>query len=138
MLVATPADLSGDRIVVARAEAVAPAVAAASDEIEQVRRLPAALLDKLHEAELFRLLLPRSANGIETDPVTFFHVIETIAQADASTAWCLSQGGGLSRRASGSGDLRQGSARGAGLGSGSAGEGDRMRGRLQGHGRVGL
>src|SRR6201989_2311627 len=99
MLVATPSDLSGDRNVVARAEAVASAVAAASDEIERDRRLPVALLDKLHEAELFRLLLPRSSKGIETDPVTFFHVIETIAQADASTAWCLSQAGGCAMSA---------------------------------------
>ena len=93
------ADLAGDRSVIARAEAVQPAVAAASDEIEQGRRLPPALLDKLHEAELFRLLLPRSSKGIETDPVTFFHVIETIAQADASTAWCLSQAGGCAMSA---------------------------------------
>jgi alkylation response protein AidB-like acyl-CoA dehydrogenase len=99
MLVATSADLAGDPTVVARAEAVRSAVAAASDEIEQGRRLPPALLDRLHEAELFRLLLPRSANGIETDPVTFFHVIETIAQADASTAWCLSQAGGCAMSA---------------------------------------
>src|ERR1700744_1439380 len=97
MLVATPADLSGDRSVVARAEAVAAAVAAASDEIERDRRLPVALLDQLHEAQLFRLLLPRSQNGIETDPVTFFHVIETIARQDASTASCLSQAGGCGR-----------------------------------------
>jgi len=86
MLVATPAELAGDRNVIARAEAVAAAVGAASDEIERDRRLPSALLDKLHEAELFRLLLPRSAKGIETDPITFFHVIETIAREDASTA----------------------------------------------------
>src|SRR5947209_10590969 len=99
MLVATPPDLSGDRSVVARAEALGPAVAAASSEIERDRRLPAALLDKLHEAQLFRLLLPRSSNGIETDPVTFFHVIETIARADASTAWCLSQAGGCAMSA---------------------------------------
>ena len=99
MLVATSADLAGDRSVIARAEAVQAAVAAASAEIEQGRRLPAALLDKLHEAELFRLLLPRSSRGIETDPVTFFHVIETIAQADASTAWCLSQAGGCAMSA---------------------------------------
>ncbi|HEX2367546.1 MAG TPA: acyl-CoA dehydrogenase family protein [Bradyrhizobium sp.] len=85
--------------MIARAEAVQSAVAAASDEIEQGRRLPPALLDKLHEAELFRLLLPRSSRGIETDPVTFFHVIETIAQADASTAWCLSQAGGCAMSA---------------------------------------
>ena len=99
MLVATSEELAGDRHVVARAEAVRSAVAAAADEIEERRRLPPALLDKLHEAELFRLLLPRSSNGIETDPVTFFHVIETIAQADASTAWCLSQAGGCAMSA---------------------------------------
>jgi indole-3-acetate monooxygenase len=98
-LIATSADLAGDRTVIGLAEAVRPAVAAASNEIESKRRLPPALLDKLHEAGLFRLLLPRSSNGIETDPVTFFHVIETIAQADGSTAWCLSQAGGCSMAA---------------------------------------
>jgi alkylation response protein AidB-like acyl-CoA dehydrogenase len=98
-LVASSADLAGDSSVIARAAAVSAAVAAASDEIEAGRRLPPALLDRLHEAELFRLLLPRSSNGIETDPVTFFHVIETIARADASTAWCLSQAGGCAMSA---------------------------------------
>ena len=93
------ADLAGDRGVIARAEALRDAVAAASDEIERERRLPPALLDKLHEAQLFRLLLPRSSNGIETDPITFFHVMETIAKADASTAWCLSQAGGCAMSA---------------------------------------
>ena len=80
---ATFADLAGDQTVISRAEAVRPAVGAASNEIESTRRLPPDLLDKLHEARLFRLLLPRSSDGIETDPVTFFHVIETIARADA-------------------------------------------------------
>src|SRR5215217_7690012 len=97
--IANSADLAGDRAVIARAEAIRPDVATASDEIETARRLPPALLDKLHDAQLFRLLLPRSVNGIETDPVTFFHVIEAIAKADASTAWCLSQAGGCSMSA---------------------------------------
>ena len=65
-LFATSADLAGERGVIARAEAVRAAVAPASGEIESTRRLPPALLDKLHEAGLFRLLLPRSSNGIET------------------------------------------------------------------------
>jgi indole-3-acetate monooxygenase len=99
MPVALITDLAGDPGVIARAHAVQAAVAAASDEIERDRRLPPALLDRLHEAELFRLLLPRSSNGIETDPVTFFHVMETIAKADASTAWCLSQAGGCAMSA---------------------------------------
>jgi alkylation response protein AidB-like acyl-CoA dehydrogenase len=98
-LIAGSADLAGDQSVIARAEAVRPAVATASNEIENTRRLPPAVLDKLHEAGLFRLLLPRSSNGIETDPLTFFHVIETIARADASTAWCLSQAGGCAMSA---------------------------------------
>jgi alkylation response protein AidB-like acyl-CoA dehydrogenase len=98
-LIPTAAEMAGDTAVIARAEAVRPAVAAASDEIEAKRRLPPHLLDKLHEQQLFRLLMPRTNGGIETDPVTFFHVIETISRADASTAWCLSQAGGCAMTA---------------------------------------
>jgi len=98
-LIPTSTELAGDSEVIARAEAVRPAVAAAANEIESQRRLPAHLLDKLHEQKLFRLLMPRANNGIETDPITFFHVIETIARADASTAWCLSQAGGCAMTA---------------------------------------
>ncbi|MCA1454077.1 acyl-CoA dehydrogenase [Bradyrhizobium sp. BRP22] len=98
-MIATSAELAGDPAVIARAKAVQPLVAAAANEIEQTRRLPPALLDQLHHHRLFRLLLPRSSQGIETDPLTFFHVMETIAQADASTAWCLSQAGGCAMAA---------------------------------------
>ena len=98
-LIPSAAELAGDPDLISRAEAVRPAVEAASNEIEETRRLPPALLDKLHEAQLFRLLLPRSSNGIETDPVTFFHIIETIARGDASAAWCLSQAGGCAMSA---------------------------------------
>jgi alkylation response protein AidB-like acyl-CoA dehydrogenase len=98
-LIPTAADLAGDPEVIARAETVRPAVAAAANEIEEKRRLPPHLLDKLHEQKLFRLLMPRANNGIETDPLTFFHVIETISRADASTAWCLSQAGGCAMSA---------------------------------------
>ena len=98
-LIPSSADLTGDAAVISRAAAMRPIVEAAADEIEEKRRLPPALLDKLHEAQLFRMLMPRSANGIETDPITFFHAIEAIAKADASTAWCLSQASGCSMSA---------------------------------------
>jgi indole-3-acetate monooxygenase len=98
-LIPSSADLAGDQAVISRAQALRPVVAAASNEIEDGRRIAPALLDRLHEAKLFRLLLPRSSNGVETDPVTFFHVIETIASGDASTAWCLSQAGGCAMTA---------------------------------------
>ncbi len=98
-LIPSSVELAGDPALVSRAQALRPLVEAASDEIEDGRRLPPALLDKLHEARLFRLLLPRTFDGFETDPITFFHVIETIAQGDASTAWCLSQAGGCAMSA---------------------------------------
>jgi alkylation response protein AidB-like acyl-CoA dehydrogenase len=98
-LIPTSDELAGDQAVISRAEKLRPVVEAASNEIEDRRRIVPALLDRLHEARLFRLLLPHSAQGDETDPVTFFHVIETIAQGDASTAWCLSQAGGCAMTA---------------------------------------
>ena len=98
-LIPTAAELAGDPAIVSRAEALRPLVEAASNDVEDGRRLPPALLDRLHEAKLFRLLLPRSNDGVETDPVTFFHVIETISRGDASTAWCLSQAGGCAMTA---------------------------------------
>ncbi len=93
----TPAKIPPDTMD--RARSLAPQIALLAGEIERERRLPAAVLDALHQAQLFRLMLPRSVDGLETDPVTFFHVIETIAAADASTAWCLSQAGGCATAA---------------------------------------
>lgn len=74
-----------------RAVALAPAIIAAADEIERERRLPAPLLQRMLEAQLFRLLLPRPFGGGEVDPLTFVAVIEEIAKHDASTAWVLCQ-----------------------------------------------
>ncbi len=85
--------VDGERVTdyLARAEALAPGIAATADEIERHRRLPPHLLDLLHQAGLFRLLLPRSLGGAELDPPSFVRVIEAIARADGSTAWCLCQ-----------------------------------------------
>src|SRR4029077_20133883 len=74
-----------------RARALVPRIAAAASVIEHDRQLPPDLLAALHDAKLFRMLLPRSVRGGEADPVTFFETIEAIAKADASTAWCIAQ-----------------------------------------------
>jgi len=89
----------GDPEIVGRAESLRPELEALAGEMERDRRLAPALLDKLHEARLFRMLLPRSMNGLETDPLTFMQVVETVARSDASTAWCLSQAGGCATAA---------------------------------------
>ncbi len=82
---------------VARAKALAPVIAAAADRIESERRVPADIMTAMHEAELFRMCLPRSLGGGEADPLTVMQTTEAIASSDASTGWCLSQGLGCSR-----------------------------------------
>ncbi len=80
----------------ARARMVAPLVAAAAERIEAECEIPADLLTTLHEARLFRTLLPRSLGGDEAAPAEFVRMMETIAAADASTAWCIGQTSGCS------------------------------------------
>jgi indole-3-acetate monooxygenase len=47
--------------LVAAAERLAPAIRAARGEIERLRRLPPALSAATHEAQLFRLYIPKAA-----------------------------------------------------------------------------
>jgi alkylation response protein AidB-like acyl-CoA dehydrogenase len=77
--------------VIARAKALAPTVAAAAARIEAERQLPDDLVAALHEARLFRMLLPRSLGGAELPPHLYVQAIQEIAKADASTAWCVAQ-----------------------------------------------
>ena len=76
---------------VARARALAPAIEAAADRIEAERRIVPEVVAALHEAGIFHMLLPVSLGGGGADIVAFNAVIETVAAADASTAWCLAQ-----------------------------------------------
>ncbi len=73
----------------ARAMALREAIRLAADEIESTRRIPEPLLTRLHDSRLFRLLLPRSVDGEETDPGTYFKTIEAVSTADASVGWNL-------------------------------------------------
>ncbi len=80
----------------ARARAVAPMIAAAGDRTEAERKVPADVMKALHDAGLFRLLMPRSLGGAEASPLAYMQVLEEISAADGSTAWCLGQGLGCS------------------------------------------
>jgi indole-3-acetate monooxygenase len=82
-----------------KARALAPMIAAAGDAIEAARRLTPDVVDALHAAGLYRLLLPRDLDGAELDLAEFSLVIEAIAQADGSTAWCVCQGNGCAQSA---------------------------------------
>src|SRR5712672_1426556 len=72
---------------VARARELGAEIAAAADAIERTRRIPEALLGRLHDSRMFRMLLPRSAGGDETEPAVYVAAVEELARHDASVAW---------------------------------------------------
>ncbi|HEX3938800.1 MAG TPA: acyl-CoA dehydrogenase family protein [Xanthobacteraceae bacterium] len=76
---------------VANARALAPVLVAAGPRIDAGRELPPDVVDALHEARMFRMLVPRSLGGEEASPLIFVQAIEELAKADASAAWCIAQ-----------------------------------------------
>ncbi len=74
----------------ARARDLMEMITAAGDETERLRRLPSALVDRLHEARLFRMLYPRSVGGDEVEPWLYVLAVEELARADGSVGWCVS------------------------------------------------
>lgn len=83
---------TGRHSYVEAARALAPLIAEAAGETEARRELPERVVDALADAGLWWLLIPRSLGGAELDLPTYVEVIEEVAKADASTAWCLNQG----------------------------------------------
>jgi alkylation response protein AidB-like acyl-CoA dehydrogenase len=84
---------------VARARSLGPLLAAAADEIERNRELPASIVSALIDNGMFRLLQPRTLGGAELDPMAYVQVVEQIASHDASTGWCIEQANGCSMAA---------------------------------------
>jgi alkylation response protein AidB-like acyl-CoA dehydrogenase len=77
-----------------RARQLRPLIEAASPAIERERVLTREVLEALYDARLFKMLLPKSCGGDETDPLSFIAAIEELAKADGSTAWCVAQASG--------------------------------------------
>ncbi|MET3336340.1 MULTISPECIES: acyl-CoA dehydrogenase family protein [Bradyrhizobium] len=77
--------------LVERARAIAPLMAREADEIERTRRLTPSVVAALIENGFYRALLPQSLGGAEVPIEIFMQMLEEIAKADASTAWCLGQ-----------------------------------------------
>ena len=94
---ATPAEVQRDWI--ARARALKPILEAAAPRIEQAKTIPPDALEALHNAGMFRMILPRSVGGAELDLATYAQVVAVIAEGDASTAWCIAQSGGCTMSA---------------------------------------
>lgn len=73
------------------ARELAHRVAAGTDRIDQERELPEELFAVLADKGFFRLLVPRSLGGGEIDYLEHLSIVETFAEVDGSTAWCINQ-----------------------------------------------
>lgn len=74
--------------LVEAAHDVAAVVVANADAGEQARRLPAATLAALVDADLMRMCVPKRYGGPEADPLTLLAAIEAVARADGAAGWC--------------------------------------------------
>jgi alkylation response protein AidB-like acyl-CoA dehydrogenase len=83
----------------ARARALIPLLQSAATRIDAAHELPKDVLDHMHDAGMFRLLIPRAYGGFELQPHEYVRCVEAIAIGDASAAWCMNQGSGCSMTA---------------------------------------
>lgn len=81
----------GAEDLIANTARLAPQIEAAAGEIERLATLPDGLVGALFDAGLYRMLIPSELGGAQLDPISFVRIMETIARADASTAWCIGQ-----------------------------------------------
>jgi indole-3-acetate monooxygenase len=81
---------------IGRARALKPLLDTAALRIEQAKMMPPDVLEALHKAQMLRMMTPRSIGGAELDLATYAQVVATIAEGDASTAWCIAQISGSS------------------------------------------
>src|SRR5262249_14810414 len=76
--------------VLASVQQLTPVIREYADRGEQERHLADPVVEALWEAGLYRLLIPRALGGLQVDhPLTYYHVLETLARVDGSTAWCV-------------------------------------------------
>src|SRR5580704_2448122 len=80
-----PADAAG---LIRAARELAPKIDAARADIERERQIPRGLVDAMGEAGLFALWLPKAFDGPELNLDDYIRVIEELARADGSAAWC--------------------------------------------------
>ena len=78
--------------ILANARALAPEIASRAGEAAAQRRLPRDLVDKLKTAGCFRVMFPKSWGGPEMPLPMQVEMVEVLAQADTSVAWCVKIG----------------------------------------------
>ena len=73
--------------LVQAAAALRPMIRQYHKEIEREQRMPQALVEQLHAAGFYRMVIPRALGGLQVDPLTFLRVVEVLAEGAGSVGW---------------------------------------------------
>jgi alkylation response protein AidB-like acyl-CoA dehydrogenase len=87
-----PVDVEAQPVVRA-AKALAPLIRESREEIEREQRFPKALVEGLHKAGCYQLVIPGSFGGLQADPLTYLRTVEVLAEAAGSVGWNLANNG---------------------------------------------
>jgi len=68
------------------ARSLEPLIREHAEVIEQ-GRMPPPLIDALHDAGVFRAMLPHEVGGLEAEPVEWLRMIEELSRINASVGW---------------------------------------------------
>jgi 3-hydroxy-9,10-secoandrosta-1,3,5(10)-triene-9,17-dione monooxygenase len=74
-------------LLVARARAMMPHIAASAAEARQARHVSESVIAQIEEAGLFRILQPARWGGYEMKPETYYDVLIALAEGDMSVGW---------------------------------------------------
>jgi alkylation response protein AidB-like acyl-CoA dehydrogenase len=81
-----PEDIDAQPVVQAAA-ALGPKLRNYHVEIEREQRFPRALVEQLHAAGFYRMVIPGSLGGLQADPLTYLRVVELLAEGAGSVGW---------------------------------------------------
>lgn len=83
--------LGSDRAneLLAKAEALAPALKERAAEAASIGRIPDATIQDFQDAGFFKILQPEQWGGYEMDPQVFYMVQKIVAQACTSSGWVM-------------------------------------------------
>jgi alkylation response protein AidB-like acyl-CoA dehydrogenase len=81
-----PVDIDAQPPVQA-AVALQPMLRDYHEEIEREQRLPKAVVEQLHAAGFYRLVIPHALGGLQADPLTFLRVVERLSEGVGSVGW---------------------------------------------------
>ncbi len=81
-----PPDIDAQPVVRAAA-ALRSVIRGHHAELEREQRLPKALVEALHSAGFYKLVMPRELGGLQADPLTYVRVVELLAEGAGSVGW---------------------------------------------------